>query len=138
MFLKAWHNDGSFFYFFTADMQDKGECDCNIILFLSWYLTKEIFWKIIHFVANKIAFKILWICIAGYILRITSVMFTNENNFINCRIKPRGKDLLKIKNEDTKTAPTEVALVYLLLSLDKSLPIWRKMEHYGTPVLPVK
>ena len=50
-------------------------------------------------------------------------MFTNENSIINCRIKPRGKDLLKIKNEDTKTAPAEVALVYLLLSLDRSLPI---------------
>ena len=68
-------------------------------------------------------FKILWICVAGYILRIKSVMFTNENSFINCRIKPTGKNLLKIKNEDTKTAPIEVALVYLLLSLDGSLPI---------------
>ena len=123
MFLEASHNGGIFLYFFTADMQNKGECDCNIILFLSWYLTKQIFRKRIHFLANKIAFKILWIYVAGYILRITSVMFTNENSFINCRIKPRGKDLLKINNEDTKTAPIEVALVYLLLSLDRSLPI---------------
>ena len=95
MFLKAWHNDGFVLYFFTADMQDKGEYDCNIILFLSWYLTKEIYWKIIDFVANEIVFKILWICVAGYVLRITSVMFTNENTFINCRIKPTGKRSVK-------------------------------------------